>query len=223
MLPELAAIVVVVAEPVHPLRLGVWTEIIGLRPAPFNSVAPSRMPPEGNDPGFGPELTGDEVLALEAEPKGVAEQPAALTLPEPILAIPPPSNTEPADIPGPLGIPPSEAPELQLGDIAGLRPPGLISVAPRPMTTLVILFGVDPLEPGMPSGEVAPIPKVFVEPCARAVPLLNNSTAIVICNGRIINLPQSFRPATVAKVRLTSRRSQRSFGNEDRARAARRH
>jgi hypothetical protein len=154
------------------------------------------MPPEGDDPAPVPELASDEVLPLEFKPEDAIQLPALVLL-EPIPVVPPPSNGEPVDMPEPLGIPGSEAPELQLGDIAGLRPPGSISVAPRPMTApLDPLDVVDPLEPGMPSGEVVAIPKVLVELCAKAVQQLNSSAAISVGNSRITDLPySSFRPA----------------------------
>ncbi len=121
-----------------------------------------------------PEVASDEALPLKAEPEDAGIQPLAPKLLEPIAAIPPPSNGELADIPGPPGIPEGEAPGLQLGDIAGLRPPGSI----------------------MPSGEAARIPKVLVELCGKAVPQLNNSVAISVGNSRITDLPSSsFRPA----------------------------
>ncbi len=144
-----------------------------------------------------PEVASDEALPLKAEPEDAGIQPLAPKLLEPIAAIPPPSNGELADIPGPPGIPEGEAPGLQLGDIAGLRPPGSISVAPRPITApLNLLDAVDPLEPDMPSGEAARIPKVLVELCGKAVPQLNNSVAISVGNSRITDLPSSsFRPA----------------------------
>jgi hypothetical protein len=153
------------------------------------------MPPGSDDPMLVPEVASDEALPLKAEPEDAGIQPPAPKLLEPIAAIPPPSNGELADIPGPSGIPEGEAPGLQLGDSAGLRPPGSISVAPRPMTApLSRVDAVDPLEAGMPSGEVVCIPELLVELCASAVPQFNNSAAIG--NSRITDLPySSFRPA----------------------------
>src|SRR5205823_6248400 len=64
-------------------------------------------------------------------------------------------------------------PELQL-ELTGLRPPGSISVAPSGMP---VPDPVAPLEPSMPSGEVAPRPDVVVALCAWGAPQPNSIAA----------------------------------------------
>jgi hypothetical protein len=101
---------------------------------------------------------------------------------------PPPSKVEPMPgvdaIPDPLNpVRPEDIPEnavdpfvLQFETGAGLKPPGSISVAPRGIP--VGLF--DPLgalEPGTPSGDVAPMPPLVIGLCAWAAPQPNRIAA----------------------------------------------
>jgi hypothetical protein len=101
---------------------------------------------------------------------------------------------------------------VQLGDTAGLTPPGLISVAPRPMPALDPLIPVEPptplnpvapLAPGIPSGVAAPIAGavgVVDMVCAAAAPQLNKSTTAAADNRRIeISFPLSHGTTTPAQ------------------------
>jgi hypothetical protein len=88
---------------------------------------------------------------------------------------------------------------VQLRDPAGLTPPELISVAPRPMPALDPLIPVEPptplnpvapLAPGIPSGVAAPIAGavgVVDMVCAAAAPQLNKSTTAAADN-RLIEI-----------------------------------
>lgn len=186
------------AEPEHPvvvLVLGVGRVSIGLTPALSSSVAPNGMDvPESDDPVVVP--AADEVLPLAEVPDAVV-QALVLPLAEPKPLMPPPSNVELADVPlDALVMPEGDEPELQEGETAGLRPPGLSSVAPRPMPTPVdpldVLDPIEPLEPGIPSGEVIPmagaVGEVLVAPCASAAPQLRRIAVIVQGNRRIASL-----------------------------------
>jgi hypothetical protein len=101
---------------------------------------------------------------------------------------PPPSKVEPMPgvdaIPDPLNpVMPEDIPELAVNPLvlqfesgAGLKPPGSISVAPRGIP--VGLFDpLDALEPGTPSGDVAPIPGMVIVLCAWAAPQPNRIAA----------------------------------------------
>lgn len=136
---------------------GAGTVIIGLKPPPSSSVAPSGIVPLATLDG--------EPDSGEAVPVDVTFVPdVQLEAAEIVPANPPPSNVEPelvepvADVPcmdGPLG---TQAP-------SGLNPPVSISVAPS--GTPVPLAA---LAPSMPSGDVAPIPGMVVALWACAAP-----------------------------------------------------
>ena len=181
------------------IGLGVGTGIIGLTPALFNCVASSPIPLPRRDGTAGDD---DDPLSVEDDPEYAAVQPPDVVVPEPIPVVPPPSKVE-FDIPVvPLPIP--EDAELQ-GDTAGLRPLGLSSVAPRPIPAPVDPLGNEPpgsvgvLEPGTPSGEVAPIagevapiagevvpiPEVPYALCAAATPQLNRNATVIAVKRRI--------------------------------------
>lgn len=188
-------------EPVHPpmLVLGGATPIIGLTPALSSSVAPSGMVPPGAAPA--PANDGDGSVPLAAEPADTVAQPPDVRPADPIPLIPPPSKVElvpDADIPPEaLAMPEDEEPELQVGDTIGLRPPGLISVAPKPMPALDPAIPVEPLDPlipivplapGMPSGDTDPIAGavgVVDMVCAATAPQLNKSPTAAADSRRI--------------------------------------
>jgi hypothetical protein len=185
-------------EPVVPpmLVLGVGMPIIGLTPELLSSVDPSGMVPES---ALGPTEDGGKGVPVVAEPTAVDAQPVVMpAAPTPLS--PPPSKLEPE----PLAMPKDEEPELQPGDTAGLTPPGLISVAPRPMPALDPLVPVEPpipnepvapLAPGIPSGETAPkagAAGLVDMVCAAAAPQLNKSITAAADNRRIeISCPLS--------------------------------
>jgi hypothetical protein len=185
-------------EPMAPPMLvpGAGTPINGLTPALLSSVAPSGMLP-----AVEPRDDGDSAVPTAAEPTDPVAQLPDVMPADPVALSPPPSKVEPApaaDMPAePLAMPREEEPELQVGDMAGLRPPGSISVAPSPMpaldpampvTPLDPLNPIAPLAPGMPSGDTAPIAGaagVVDMTCAEAAPLLNSSTTTAADNRRI--------------------------------------
>ena len=143
-----------VVAPRHGTVVGGGTTIIGLVPPEPISVEPSGIPvgrtvdPVVPSEGRAPEVTPVEVDVVE---------PVVQSDIEPVDAVvPPPSN-----VPVYTAVP--QPPRR------GLRPPGVISVAPmgipvptEPMDGSVV--PVDPIVPvefmpGAPSGEVAPIPE----------------------------------------------------------------
>ncbi|MEI9401810.1 hypothetical protein [Mesorhizobium argentiipisi] len=120
--------------------LGAWIVIIGLTPALLNSVELS-----GIVPPFSAELVlepgvdrGDAVPPEDKLGEDVQSDAEAI---EAGVVSPPPSKVE------------------QVVPIAVLTPPGSISVAPRGMP---VLDAPEPLDPGMPSGEVAPDDSVLI-------------------------------------------------------------
>jgi len=174
----------------NPGTFGIGTVIIGLTLALPSSVAPNGMLlPERDVPG----LEGDEALPLENDPPSV--QPLA---PEPPPVVPPPSKVE-FIAAEPLVIPDEEDPELQSGDLAGLRPPVLISIAPSPMPAPINALGADgPVEAEMPSGDVVPIAGVLIGLCAAAAPQLNKIAAAIAGSPRIVDLLNRVRAAMAA-------------------------
>jgi hypothetical protein len=169
---ELIDEVPAMVEPVHPpmLPVGGATPISGLTPALPSSVAPSGMlPPARGVPG----VDSDEAVPPEDEAEAAAQLVAAAPL------IPPPSKVESAE----LGPAPAQA-----GDIAGLSPAELISVAPRPIPALGPATAAESLTPGIPSGEAGPIagaPGVADIVCAATAPQLNKSATAAADNRRI--------------------------------------
>ena len=167
-----------------PLDIG--TMINGLTPALSISVEPSGIVPPFNVKfEFVPIVeSGDAVpvdVAVLTDAPGDAQTEVVV---EPN---PPPSKVEP--MPGVEPTPdaldpvmPEDITEfvdplaLQFESGAGLKPPGSISVAPRGIP--VGLF--DPLgalEPGTPSGDVAPMPPLVIGLCAWAAPQPNRTAA----------------------------------------------
>jgi hypothetical protein len=180
----IAAPELLVVAPAHdgsePLDIG--TMINGLTPPLLISVEPSGIaPPFKVKFEFVPIVeSGDAVpvdVAVLIDAPGDAQTEVVV---EPN---PPPSKVEPmVDVePMPDVEPMSDAldpvmPELQFKSGAGLKPPGSISVAPSGIP--VGLF--DPLgtlEPGTPSGDVAPMPGLVIALCAWAAPQPNRIAA----------------------------------------------
>jgi hypothetical protein len=181
------------------VMVGPGTLIMGLTPALPISVEPSgSVPPESADDVFAPGFdSGDAVPVDDNMPDDVEAQLPEVTVPIPV--VPPPSKVD--AVPGVALVPAVEdadaadvaIPEesmpaaMQLGAPAiepigaGLKPPGSISVAPSGIP----VGEAEDVEPGMPSGEVAPMLGVPIAVCARlALPL--NSIATASTNKRRI-------------------------------------
>jgi len=175
-LPAARPEVAVPSAPAHGLfrLLGAGTPTIGLMPALPSSVAPSGIVPplSCGRPRLDVPVPTD-VDCGEAVPKvdgvvGVTQLPLDIT-PAAVPLSPPPSKDEFAP---PVELPVIDEPPVVLLGVqaealfivllgTGLIPPGSISVAPSGMPVPVA-----PLEPGMPSGEVAPMPGVLIAVCA---------------------------------------------------------
>lgn len=154
--------------------LVIGTVINGLTPALSISVEPSGIaPPFSVKFELVPIVeSGDAVpvdVAVLTDAPGDAQTEVVV---EPN---PPPSKVEP--MPDALDpIMPEDIPELAVNPLvlqfesgAGLKPPGSISVAPSGIP--VGLFDpLDALEPGTPSGDVAPMPPLVIGLCASAAP-----------------------------------------------------
>jgi hypothetical protein len=170
--------------------LGAGTPIIGLTPALPSSVAPSGMLP-APEPGD----DGDSAVPTAVEPTDPVAQLPDVMPADPVALIPPPSKAAPApDVDMPvLAMPEEEEPTLQVGDTAGLSPPGSIPVAPSPMPALDPAMPVEPVDgvdpiapivPGIPSGDAGGMGVVDMT-CAAAAPQLNSSTTTAADNRRI--------------------------------------
>jgi len=117
------------------------------------------VPPMSGDPGV-------REFASEEVPGRMVVDKALVQLLGGSVIAPPPSKVElilellvTPDTPELL----VELAELQAGDIMGLSPPGLISVAPGGIFDPMMPVGapvLDPPGPSVPSGEVAPMPEV---------------------------------------------------------------
>jgi hypothetical protein len=160
--------------------LVIGTVINGLTPALSISVEPSGIaPPFSVKFELVPIVeSGDAVpvdVAVLTDAPGDAQTEVVV---EPN---PPPSNIEPVTDVEPMPdaldpIMPEDIPELAVNPLvlqfesgAGLKPPGSISVAPSGIP--VGLFDpLDALEPGTPSGDVAPMPPLVIGLCASAAP-----------------------------------------------------
>jgi hypothetical protein len=167
--------------------LVIGTVINGLTPALLISVEPSGIAPPFNVKfelvpivESGDAVPVDVAVLIDAPGD---EQTEVIVEPNP-----PPSKVEPMPgvdaIPDPLNpVMPEDIPELAVNPLvlqfesgAGLKPPGSISVAPRGIP--VGLFDpLDALEPGTPSGDVAPIPGMVIVLCAWAAPQPNRIAA----------------------------------------------
>ena len=167
--------------------LGAGRGTSGLTPPLSSSVAPSGIVPPLSVDETVPGFDSGEAVPLEGDP-AVAQPDVVPVIPavpidpiDPAAATPPPSKVEPVPIVDVVPIIPDEPeypvpakPQLSPGVVA--KPPGLISVAPSGSPV-----GLDPvaaLAPGVPSGDVIPIPGATVVPipdgpvvvCANAVP-----------------------------------------------------
>jgi hypothetical protein len=167
--------------------LVIGTVINGLTPALLISVEPSGIAP--------PFSVKFELVPIvesgDAVPVDVAvltDAPGDAQIEVIVEPNPPPSKVEPMPgvdaIPDPLNpVMPEDIPELAVNPLvlqfesgAGLKPPGSISVAPSGIP--VGLFDpVGALEPGTPSGDVAPMPPLVIGLCAWAAPPPNMITA----------------------------------------------
>jgi hypothetical protein len=144
------------------------TPIIGLTPALPTSVEPSGIaPPLSVEPVPMPALDSGEAVPVAA---GVEDVQPGIEVVDAVVVDPPPSNVELVPVIEVELMPIVAATEPLLPEVTdsddpvdghGLKPPGSISVAPIGMPV-----PLEPLEPGMPSGDVAPIPGVTVVPCA---------------------------------------------------------
>jgi hypothetical protein len=133
--------------------LGAGTAIIGLTPLLPISVAPSGMVDS-------PTVGGDS----ETEPLADDASDPDAQLPDVVAPIIPP----PSKVDAPLGVPTADIddePVVQLVSAAWLKPPGSSSVAPSGMVAPE-LAPIMPPEPGIPSGDVAPIAGVPGALCA---------------------------------------------------------
>jgi hypothetical protein len=178
---------------IEPLDIG--TVINGLTPALSISVEPSGIvPPFSVKFEFVPIVeSGDAVpvdVAMLTDAPGDAQTEVVVEPNPPPSKVEPIVDVEPVEpMPDALDpVMPEDIPEnavnplvLQFETGAGLKPPGSISVAPRGIP--VGLFDpLDALEPGTPSGEVAPIPGLVIVLCAWAAPQPNRIAATM--NGK---------------------------------------
>ena len=170
--------VVIPFVPTHGVVLVVWgTVSIGLTPPELISVDPNGIPVGRTvDPVVPREGTTPPPEIAVVEP--VVQPDAELIVPLMLF------DTPPALVPPKTGLP--QPPGM------GLKPPGLISVAPNgipvpvdPSAGNVVpvapIIPVEPLMPGMPRGEVAPIPEGGITLCACSG-LHPSKTTVAIAN-----------------------------------------
>jgi hypothetical protein len=179
----------VVVSPPHgdgDVMPGGGTVIIGLTPPLSSSVESSGIaPPLSLALAFDPSVDSDEAVPLIA---GAGERTHA-DVAEPAAATPPPSKVVVAPVVPvvpfvsddiPPDMPSGETFGLHVEPCTGLKPPGLISVAPSGMPV-----PLDPIEPGMPSGDVARSPGVLIVVCACAAPQLIRIAVAITSHRRI--------------------------------------
>lgn len=172
-----------VVNPVHGLMMlfvgvgmpGTGAVINGLIPALAISVEPrGTVPPLSTKVELAPGVDSGEAVPVEDTCDDVQLD---VEVAAPVAVDPPPSKVELTLVDDPVML---ESLALQIELIAGLKPPGSISVPPSgmpvPPTTL---------EPGMPSGDVAPTAGVLIVVCAWPVPQLNKTAAVITNNRRI--------------------------------------
>jgi hypothetical protein len=129
----------VILTPVDEVMGDAGTVIIGLTPALSISVASSgTVPPASSDPGTAPGVKSGEAMPVDETDAGS----------QPLDDMPPPSKVEPV--------------ELWEAQASGLKPPGLISVAPSGMP----VGAPDVAEPRAFSGDVAPSADLLGKLCA---------------------------------------------------------
>jgi hypothetical protein len=183
-------------EPMHgvAVTLGAGTPINELTPPLSISVAPSGIaPPPRFDVTLAPD-SGEAVPIDETTLDDGIEQLFAVAA----EAMPPPSNDDVVPvvpIVAPAAIPleepaipveeevvPTQLELLDIGPIGvGPMPPGSISVAPRGIP----VGEPEEVDPGIPSGDVSPIPGVVAKLCVNPAPELQRSTTAAMNNRRI--------------------------------------
>ena len=207
--PGVVPVVVVVVV------LGPGTATSGLTPPLFSSVAPSGIVPPLRADEVLPGLDSEEAVpfgdttADDVQPDVDATDPVEPAEPidpvDPVVLRPALSKVEfvPVmdDVPIAVDVPPVPAspeyvvdPAAQPVSGAGLKPPGMIWVAPS--GSPVGVFPLDGLAPSVPRGEVIPsadgavvaTPGMPVVVCANAAPQLSTSAAAIIDDRRIPDL-----------------------------------
>jgi hypothetical protein len=192
-------------EPMHgvAVTLGAGTPINELTPPLSSSVAPSGMAPLPRfDVALAPGIDSGEAVPVDETTLDDGKEQLFEVVAE---AMPPPSNDDVAPV-VPIAAPPAipveptarpvEEPaipmeeevvpmQLELLDIGpmgvGPIPPGSISVAPSGIP----VGEPDAVEPGIPSGDVSPMPGVFVTLCVRPASELQRNTTAAMNNRRI--------------------------------------
>jgi hypothetical protein len=202
----------VMVEPMHgvAVMLGAGTPINELTPPPSSSVAPSGIaPPPRFNVALAPGVdSGEAVPVDETTPDDGAEQLLEVVAD----TMPPPSNDDDAPVVPTVAPPaiPVEEPaipedevvpmQLELLDIGpmgvGPMPPGSISVAPSGIP----VGEPEEVEPGIPSGDVSPMPGVVVTLCVRPASELQRSTTAAMNNRRIKNLLSGAGPLMQSQV-----------------------
>ena len=184
-----------VAAPAHDgiKLLVIGTVMSGLTPALSISVEPSGIaPPFSVKFELVPIVESGDAVPVDvavltdapgdAQTEVVVEPNPPPSKVEPMVEVVPTPDVEP--MPDALDpIMPEDVPELAVNPLvlqfesgAGLKPPGSISVAPSGIP--VGLFDpLDALEPGTPSGDVAPMPPLVIGICAFAAPQPNRIVA----------------------------------------------
>jgi hypothetical protein len=186
------------------VMLGAGTPINELTPPLSSSVAPSGIaPPPRFDVALAPGLdSGEAVPVDETTPDDGAEQLLEVVAD----AMPPPSNDDvvpvvpivaPPAIPVDEEVVPTQLELLDTGPMGvGPMPPGSISVAPSGIP----VGEPDEVEPGIPSGDVSPMPGVVVTLCVRPASELQSSTTAAMNNRRIKNLLSGAGPLMQSQV-----------------------
>jgi hypothetical protein len=188
----------VIVEPTHgvAVMLGAGTPINELTPPLSISVAPRGIaPPLRPNVALAPGIdSGEAIPADETTPDDGKAQPFEVVA-EPMP--PPPSNDDVVPV-VPEAVPPvipvedpaipvedevlTQVVVLDVGPIgAGPMPPGSIAIAPSGIP----VERPGDVEPGMPSGDVAPSPGVVMTLCARPASQLKRSTTAAMNNRRI--------------------------------------
>jgi hypothetical protein len=173
-----------VVNPVHGLMvvlvvgmLGTGAVINGLIPPLAISVEPRGIvPPLSTKLELVPGVDSGEAVPAEDTCDDVQLDVEVV---DPVAVDPPPSKVELPLVDDPVVLEPIA---LQVALMAGLRPPGSISVPPSGMPVPLIT-----LEPGTPSGDVAPIAGVLIVVWAWPVPQLNKTAAVITNNRRMGN------------------------------------
>jgi hypothetical protein len=192
----------VIVEPTHgvAVMLGAGTPINELTPPLSISVAPSGIaPPPRFDVPIAPGFDSGEAVPVDETTLDDGKEQLFEVVAE---AMPPPSNDDvvpvvpeaappiipvedeavPPVIPVEDEVLPTQLEVLDIGPIGvGPMPPGLISVAPSGIP----VGEPDKLEPGIPSGDVNPMPGVAVILCAKPGSQPKRMAAATMNNRRI--------------------------------------